>query len=433
MAAPSSLLAMLGDVPVGRLSIGRDGATAFRLLESYKNLHPRPVLGQAFLDDVDRVHRSRIGLPPWWSNLLPEGALRDMVAGRNGLQPEDAYQLLRVLRDDLPGNVILIDDEAAHASDGADDDMEPASSTNDEHPLKFSLAGVQLKFSVLRDGRGLTIPVSGVGGDWIVKLPDQRFPGVPANEFATMSWARASGVEVPEFDLVEIAKIKGLAALVGSLREDKAFAIRRFDRPGPPPAPSQDEPAPSGGSARSERRDQGTARRVHVEDFAQVLSVRSDRKYKDANYEQLARLLLAMTPAADFEQFVRRLVFVVASGNADAHLKNWSLIYRDGLHANLSPAYDLVSTIHYIDQDSLALNLGGSKDWSRVSTATFDRMARKLAIDPAPLRDVVRDSVEAVWSAWRAHRGDFGFSAKQRARIDRHLAVIPLMASSGMG
>lgn len=38
---------------------------------------------------------------------------------------------------------------------------------------------------------------------------------------------------------------------------------------------------------------------------------------------------------------------MVLSGNADAHLKNWALIYPDGLHANLAPAYDLVGTIAY--------------------------------------------------------------------------------------
>lgn len=394
---------MLGDVPVGRLSIAREGATTFRLLDSYKDLYPRPVLGQWFLDDLDKVHRSRVGLPRWWSHLLPEGALRELIVRQSGLQAEQEFALLRALRDDLPGNVRLVDDESASAPDDGDEEAEPAEVADDDRPWKFSLAGVQLKFSMLKGERGLTIPASGVGGDWIVKLPDQRFDGVPVNEFATMSWARASGVDVPQFDLVDIASIEGLDALVGSFRENQAFAVRRFDRPAP-------------------------GRRVHIEDFAQVMNVR--KKYKDANYEQIGRVLLAAASAADFEQFVRRLVFIVASGNADAHLKNWSLIYRDGHTANLSPAYDLVSIIHYIDQDKLALNLGGSKEWSRVSIATFDRMATKLDVDQARLRDVVRDSVENVRSAWYAHGDDFGFTAAQRVRIERHLASVPLLSSS---
>ncbi len=404
MAASSNQLALLGGVPVGRLSTAHNGSTTFRLLDSYKSLYPRPVLGQAFLDDVDKVHSSRIGVPAWWSNLLPEGALREMVAKQNGVRADRDDQLLRVLRDDLPGNVTLVDDEADQALDGAQEDDEPTAAVVDEHALKFSLAGVQLKFSVLKHERGLTLPVRGVGGDWIAKLPDQRFDGVPANEYATMNWARASGIETPEFRLVEIAEIAGLEALVGSFREGKAFAVRRFDRPEP-------------------------GRRVHVEDFAQVLNLRPEKKYEVANYEQLGRLLLAMTLAADFAQFVRRLVFVVASGNADAHLKNWSLIYRDGRTASLAPAYDLVSTIHYIDQDKLALNLGGSKEWARVSMATFDRMAAKLNVEQATLRNVVSESVEAVRTAWRDQGHDFGFSTEQRARIDAHLSSIPLMSS----
>ena len=70
--------------------------------------------------------------------------------------------------------------------------------------LRFSLAGVQLKFSAMGDARGgLTIPARGVGGDWIVKLPSLQFPGVPENEFSMMTLARAVGISVPVVKLCQ--------------------------------------------------------------------------------------------------------------------------------------------------------------------------------------------------------------------------------------
>ena len=76
---PSALTVFLGDVLVGTLSLDRNGAVEFRWLPSYLQSFPRPVLGQQFLDNPDTVLRSRTTkLPPWFSNLLPEGALRAM-------------------------------------------------------------------------------------------------------------------------------------------------------------------------------------------------------------------------------------------------------------------------------------------------------------------------------------------------------------------
>jgi serine/threonine-protein kinase HipA len=402
MALPSSQLVLLGNTPVGRLQVDGTGAIEFRLLESYKTLFPRPVLGQAFLDDPDEVWRSRVRLPAWFSNLLPEGALRELIARKADAKLVHEYALLHQLRDDLPGNVFLRDEEGSDRADVLD---EPDAQTDagDAVPWKFSLAGVQLKFSGMRSGeRALTIPVSGSGGDWIVKLPDQRFPGVPANEHATMSWARASGIDVPEFELIEVSQITGLDLVGLGMREAQALAVRRFDRPQP-------------------------GHRVHIEDFAQIVGVYPAAKYTKINYEGLGRLILAIASRSAFEEYLRRLVFMLASGNADAHLKNWSLIYRDGHTAELSPAYDLVSTIQYITDDTLALNLGGSKKWGAVSVATFDRLAVKLRLEPLAVRSIIEETVEKVLRSWRLDGANFGFTLEQRDRLDRHLADIPLL------
>ena len=115
-----------------------------------------------------------------------------------------------------------------------------------------------------------------------------------------------------------------LASLTG-----KAYAIARFDR-------TPDGP-------------------VHIEDFAQVFGVYPENKYNSASYRNIATVLGTEGTDADITEFIRRLVFNTLIGNADMHLKNWSLIYPDRRTPLLSPAYDFVSTIPYIEDDEAAL------------------------------------------------------------------------------
>lgn len=246
------------------------------------------------------------------------------------------------------------------------------------------------------------MPISGRGGDWIVKLPDARYPNVPENEHATMSWARMSGIQVPESERVNIAAITGLPTTYRARPRQRALAIRRFDRPAP------DE-------------------RVHMEDFAQILGLYPEEKYEKYNYETLARLIQVLAGAAGLDEFIRRLIFIIVSGNGDAHHKNWSLIYPDRAHAALSPAYDLVSTIQYQAEDKLALNLGGSKRWEDVSMDTFRRLARKIGEEEARMAERVEAALDSILGAWREGGGGFGFDARARERMDTHFSRIPLL------
>lgn len=397
----SALRVLLDETPVGTLTLDRNEGCEFRLLESYKRAYPRPVLGQLFLDDPEAVQRSRARVPPWFSNLLPEGPLRDWVARAARVDPSREFFLLHHLGEDLPGairivaeNDPVIDEEVSEGG---------AVERGEDAPWHFSLAGVQLKFSARRGERGLTIPVGGQGGDWIVKLPDSRFSGVPENEHATMRWAAASGIEVPELELMPVESISGIPAAVGTFSGSRALAIRRFDRPAP-------------------------GRRVHMEDFAQILGLYPEQKYDKYNYETLARVTLALTGEAGLDRFVRRLLFVIASGNGDAHHKNWSLIYPDGVHPELSPAYDLVSTIQYLPDDRLGLNLAKGKRWEEIGLDAFRRMARKIGVEERWMEARVEAVLDAILAAWREGGGDFGFDAAARERLAAHMRRVPLLA-----
>lgn len=401
-----SLQVLLGQVPVGTLRMDEHARTRFRLSAAYRDMSRRPVLGQLFLDDLDAEHAARSRLPAWFANLLPEGALRELLVRRLGPAAAHEFLLLQRLADDLPGAVRLaadvedpgVPDSALAALSGY-----PAVALDGEpEPLRFSLAGVQLKFSATRSGRGLTIAASGRGGDWIVKFPDARFAGVPENEFATMNWARASGIDVPETALVPLKDVEGQPA--GGLpdRDALAFAVRRFDR----------------GS---------DGARVHIEDFAQVMGLFPEEKYTRANFETLGRLLLTIAGPEDFEAWLRRIVFMIASGNGDAHLKNWSLVYPDGMTARLAPAYDLVATVLFIPADRLALNLGKSKDWAAIDRPVFGRLAVKLGLPEGQVLQAVDEALSRTLNAWRAGASGFGFSAQDRDRLEAHMRRVPLL------
>ncbi len=402
MEATNRLQVLLHDRAVGTLTLNRNDGCEFRLLESYKHAYPRPVLGQQFLDDLEQIHRSRARVPPWFSNLLPEGPLRDLVAKQAGVLPSREFFLLRHLGEDLPGAVRIVADETLIEMD--DDRGFHPDGQEGPGAWHFSLAGVQLKFSARRGERGLTIPVSGLGGDWIIKLPDSRYPKVPENEYSTMQWAKASGIRIPELELVDVADVSGLPAALAAFPERLALAIRRFDRPTPD-------------------------RRVHMEDFAQILGLYPDEKYQKYNYETLASLIFYLTGEVGLGEFIRQLVFIIASGNGDAHHKNWSLLYPDGIKAELTPAYDLVSTVQYMPDDSLALNLAKSKRWESVNMDSFRRMARKIGVDEEWMAARVQAAMDAILSAWGDSAHDFGYDTEARKILEKHFGRIPLLGN----
>lgn len=391
----------INDVPVGRLTLDDGELCEFHLHESYRALYPRPVLGQQFEDDLFKRHRARSRLPRWFSNLLPEGALRELVEQQAGHRE---FELLGRLGQDLPGAVRVEEDlDAGVAVEGSDATDESAIvHPADDGVWHFSLAGVQLKFSASRADRGITIPVSGQGGDWILKLPHPRYPNVPANEYATMRWAAASGIDIPEIDLLDLDQVSGLPQEGIPRHESQAFAIRRFDRP-------------------------VAGQRVHMEDFAQILDLFPEQKYSKFNYETMARLTWKLAGDADLKKLVKRLVFMLASGNGDAHHKNWTLLYPDGVRAELSPAYDQVSTIQYMLNDALALNFGGSKQWADKRVETFQRLARKIEFDERQMVEWTHDAVAAVRDAWRTSAADLGYDQAARIRIESHMNGIPLL------
>ena len=354
----------------------------FAFEQDYVDDQQRPTLSLSFKGSTGGLVTkfSPVGrrVPAFFSNLLPEGRLRDYLAKRADVNPEREFFLLAVLGADLPGALVVAPPEG---------DEEPSESHHDhvdsrdddhggEEPLRFSLAGVQLKFSALMEtSGGLTIPADGIGGSWIVKLPSARYRAVPENEFAMLELARRVGIPVPENKLVDIAGIRGLPEQAHTV-EGKALTVKRFDR------------LPDG-------------KPVHVEDFAQVFGEYPSNKYKFHSYANIANVLWAEIGEDAVTEFVRRLVFSVVIGNADMHLKNWSLLYPDRRTPALSPGYDFVATLPYVPNDKLALNFGGGRSLSEITQDQMRCFADTARIPASSLWQIAVETAERTAEAWK--------------------------------
>jgi serine/threonine-protein kinase HipA len=367
--------------------------TRFVVNESYVTDPQRPVLGLRFEENLRAPYASALRLPRWFSNLLPEGPLREWIADDRGVSLDREMELLAQVGHDLPGAVqVLPTDGPDHGWEWPDGELSGAGGTrpggtygfpSSATPWRFSLAGVALKFSMLARGDRLTVPAAGEFGDWLVKFPDYRHRDVPRNEFTIMSLARAAGLDVPDVRLMHRDELEGLPDRMWPNGEQWAYAVRRFDR------------------AHDEHR---TA--VHIEDFAQVRDKYPQDKYQ-STFESVAAIAYRGHDVDSLREAARRIAFSLVVGNGDAHLKNWSLIYRDRRVPSLSPVYDLVATTPYAPGDEpedLGLKFGGTKSFARVRLSAFERLEnavdRRLGTSNARLRDEAVQIIEQTRDNW---------------------------------
>ncbi|RRD46761.1 type II toxin-antitoxin system HipA family toxin [Tessaracoccus sp. OH4464_COT-324] len=364
--------------------VGLSGRTVARLFakgdhvwlewdEGYWEEHNHPVLGLCFEHNRAGRVSSALRLPPWFSNLLPEGKLRAWVARDAGVNEQREMQLLAHLGGSLPGAVTVAPCDGAPTA--APPSPEPTSSSTTAQPIRFSLAGVALKFSMLQQGDRLTLPAHDTQGEWIVKLPDDTHPHVPENEYATMLMARDCGIEIPEIRLIHRDQLE-LPPSVWPARQEWAYAIRRFDREG--------------------------QRRIHIEDLAQVRGFYPDDKYK-GTFDTVAALIYRDRDIASYLEFVRRLFFSFAVGNGDMHLKNTSLIYRNPRNPVISPAYDLLCTAPYRDDplsEDLGLKLSRSRRFAEVTPRSFELLADRVGAPVPETMQVVSETATRLEQAW---------------------------------
>jgi len=205
---------------------------------------------------------------------------------------------------------------------------------------KLSISGIQPKLFVkLNEKQNMLIPVA-EGGEYILKPQTSTFPNIPENEQCCMDIAKELNIEVPLHCLISL-KDKSLA-----------YVVKRFDRE--------------------------KSVKIHQEDFGQILE--QTDKYK-GSVEQIGRKLkeISSAPGYDVQLLFERVVLSFILGNGDAHLKNYSIAYRDKDNIRLTPAYDIVCSKLVIpgDEDS-AITIHGKKN--KLLREDFDQLGDDFSI-----------------------------------------------------
>lgn len=385
----------LHDESVGVLTHLQGDRFLFTFDEGYINKFDRAVLSQQFIGNRGELETelksTTVRAPAFFSNLLPEGVLRNYLAKLAGVNPARDFPLLELLGTDLPGAITLVAQSKITSSYGEEHGI-----SDDDLLYRFSLAGVQLKFSAIANQQGgLTIPAQGIGGDAIVKLPSAHFSRVPENEYSMLYWAKKIGITTANASLVDVANIENLPAVADAYQGQQALLVERFDR--------------------------SKTGKVHIEDFAQVYNLYPEQKYEKVSYDNMAGTILKVAGETVALDFIKRLIFSILIGNCDMHLKNWSLIYPNKITPVLAPAYDYVSTLAYIPEDKLALSIGGEKRFNKINKDKLSHFIKKAELPEQSAKVLIDEMLELTSQVWPEIKALGLLSKDYQIRLDQHL------------
>lgn len=269
-----------------------------------------------------------VQLPPFFQNLLPEGAFRRFLAEEANIDERfgpDHMAMMAACGKNLPGAVTVLWEDISREQlqrlvTQDHDALEP---TLWAEPFQdgISISGLQPKIAVNKDAHGRFVGRTTLGESAIIaKLPSAEYPRMPQLEGLCMHLAELAGVRVCHTELHPLSALRAPHRYdLGVEYSGQFLAVTRFDR------------TPGG--------------RIHFEDFAQALGVSPEQKYSQS-YQAIAALLLDLPGCGEeaFYELIERIEVNDLLGNADMHLKNLGLIYRDGRHAEFAPAYDITST-----------------------------------------------------------------------------------------
>jgi serine/threonine-protein kinase HipA len=300
----------------------------------------------------------------WFANLLPEGAAREGLCRMYGISTANDAALLRKIGADCAGALRIVPEAQRNSeTEGKGgyreidiEDLEaitagrkPIEQLHKEGLLRLSLAGAQDKWAVKWDGERLLLPFGGAPSTHIIKFPTGRVPGLAYNEAFVTRLAAECGLSTVDAEVL-----------------DSALLVSRYDR------------------ARSE---DGSVRRIHQEDFCQVMGFASRVKYQSDGGPAISDCAEVIRkdhrqPGKDLLQLVRWQIFNVLAGNADGHAKNLSRLY-DSPRGRLAPFYDLVCTAAYDGFSPLmAMSVGKVNEPGQIRRIDWDEMATNLGIRP---------------------------------------------------
>ena len=265
----------------------------------------------------------------FFENLLPPEVVRRRLEKIIHISYENVFGYLKALGGDCAGAVSLYEDGVVPSSDPerlkvlSEDEADELLKILPQRPLlidkiegyRISGAGAQDKLIARWDGKAIALPLYGTASTHIIKPAMTRFPETVANECFCQRLAAKVGLSAAESGILEV---KG----------SSYYWTKRFDRIA---------------SAES-------VRRIHQEDFCQMMGYPAEEKYEFEGGPSLVRCLrflrASRVGAAGMLRFLDYILFGYLIGNADAHGKNYAILYN-GPRVELAPQYDLMSTVAY--------------------------------------------------------------------------------------
>jgi serine/threonine-protein kinase HipA len=304
----------------------------------------------------------------FFSGFLPDDDARYKLAKYLGVSDKNSFALLEIIGGECAGALSLYP-QGVIPQESAKEELEVLDQSKlskilellKKRPLlagydglRLSLAGAQSKIAVTLKDNQIALVLGNNPTTHILKPAIEDIDSSAYNELFCMRLAKMMGVDVPHSE-------------IRTVNSYPYFLVERYDR-------IQD--------------NNGNIIRLHQEDFCQALGLMPEIKYEregGPNFLQCNDLLYCFSskPAVDQRKFLERVIFNYLIGNADAHGKNFSLLYKDKKPA-LAPAYDLLSTAVYTNLSSkMAMKIGGKynpedvvlRHWHRLVPDT--ELARK--------------------------------------------------------
>ena len=414
------LIVYLHDKRVGSLEQDESGLMQFHYDEMWLNRPDAIPLSRSLplQSEVFRGKQTR----PFFAGILPDEDPRKKIAAILGISERNDFALLERIGGECAGAVSLLPEGTApprpediRLRELSEIELKDVVAELPRRPLmagmegvRLSLAGAQDKLPVVVHGSKISLPLDNTPSSHILKPEPDRFPGLAANEILCMKLAGAVGLNVPSVEY----------RLVG---EKACILVQRYDR--------------------LIDRD-GTAIRLHQEDFCQALGFPPERKYQEEGGPLLRDCISLLrewstAPVVDIRDFIDGLIFNVLIGNADAHGKNYSILYR-GSERRLSPFYDLVCTLAWPElSKNLAMKIGGAKSLDTLTVDNWRKMAQETRLGWPMIREriseicrIIPDKLDAV--GMPIEKGDAAM-AEQLQKIITGRASIMLEGASGQG
>ena len=314
----------------------------------------------------------------FFDGLLPEGFTRQCVANNIHSDSDDYISILRELGSECLGAIQIVDEEnpletggynevsldeiKALAKEGAGKSAEIVIKSH------LSLTGASGKVGLYYDEKNKKWfkPQGLSPSTHIIKQSHIRYKNIVLNEQLCLLAAQKLGIEVPESFIIQAQKEK-------TDDENVLFATSRFDR-----VFDSDSKIISGFRL---------PYRLHQEDFAQALGIKSERKYEKDGEEYLQKMFglirkFCSNPIEDSLRLWRRAVFNYLIGNTDNHIKNASLLYsKDLASVRLAPCYDVICTRLYEGcTDDMSLSINGKLNINQISRSDFEAEAKNCGL-----------------------------------------------------